>query len=591
MKPTAIFDTEIYKNYFLVSFLNVENGVVAHYEMYDGKPLDYAKIGRIFRKYRVVSFNGINFDIPILTEALNRASIERLKTVANKIILNKMKYWQLGIEPFSCDHIDLIEIAPGIASLKIYGGRLHCLKMQDLPIEPDSEISEYQRAQLREYCENDLKTTLDLFKKLEPQIELREKMGKTYGIDLRSKSDAQMAEAVIRKEVETNLCRKLKKVEIQTELLFKYDVPPFVCFRSDQMKEVLATIRGCEFLTNSSGVVQEPEAIKKLKIKIGNAEYKMGIGGLHSMEKNVTHRSDENYSLIDRDVTSYYPSIILNCGLAPTNMGKEFSKVYGSIVKRRLEAKAKKDNVTADSLKITINGSFGKFGSPYSILYAPKLLIQTTMTGQLSLLMLIEDLEMSGISVVSANTDGIVIKCPKNKIGLTGLIVMEWESETGFNTEATDYEAIYSRDVNNYIAVKKDGGVKLKGAYAPAGLQKNPTNEICIRAVVDFLKNGVDIGKTIKNCLDITKFVTIRQVKDGAIKNGEYLGTAVRWYYAKNETGAITYKLNGHTVPRSTGAKPLMQLPELLPNDIDFDWYVNEAKSILQDIGYNQLKE
>ena len=36
------------------------------------------------------------------------------------------------------------------------------------------------------------------------------------------------------------------------------------------------------------------------------------------------------------------------------------------------------------------------------------MLIQTTVTGQLALLMLIENIELAGFTVVSANTDGIV---------------------------------------------------------------------------------------------------------------------------------------------------------------------------------------
>ena len=73
--------------------------------------------------------------------------------------------------------------------------------------------------------------------------------------------------------------------------------------------------------------------------------------------------------------------------------------IYQSIVKRRLEAKAKGDTVTADSLKITVNGSFGKFGSKYSFLYSPDLLINTTLTGQLTLLMLIEMITLAGGTV------------------------------------------------------------------------------------------------------------------------------------------------------------------------------------------------
>ena len=57
-----------------------------------------------------------------------------------------------------------------------------------------------------------------------------------------------------------------------------------------------------------------------------------------------------------------------------------------------------------------LNGTFGKTGSPYSVLFAPEMMIQTTITGQLALLMLIEHLETASISVISANTDGIVIQ-------------------------------------------------------------------------------------------------------------------------------------------------------------------------------------
>jgi hypothetical protein len=254
-------------------------------------------------------------------------------------------------------------------------------------------------------------------------------------------------------------------------------------------------------------------------------------------------------------------------------------------VARRLAAKHAGDKVTADALKITINGSFGKFGSKWSKLYSPDLLIQTTITGQLALLMLIEALESEGIAVVSANTDGVVIKCPVARAAMMEFVVWEWEQATGFETEATRYRAIYSRDVNNYLAIKPDGSWKAKGAYAPAGLQKNPTNEICTAAVVKFLIDGTPVEDTIRACTDIRKFVTIRQVKGGAVKGEQFLGKAVRWYYAAGATGTINYKVNGYTVARSQGAKPLMDLPAEFPADVDFDWYIREARTILTDIG------
>jgi hypothetical protein len=221
----------------------------------------------------------------------------------------------------------------------------------------------------------------------------------------------------------------------------------------------------------------------------------------------------------------------------------------------------------------------------WSTLYSPNLLIQTTITGQLALLMLIEEIELNGIQVVSANTDGIVIKCPRDREDELESIIEAWEKKTGFNMEEAIYQALYSRDVNNYIAIKENGKPKLKGAYAEAGLQKNPNNSICIEAVVNYLTKGTPVDETIEWDCDVRKFVTIRQVNGGGMKDGEFLGKAVRWYYAKNTTGYIEYKTNGNKVSRSDGAKPLMLLPELLPNDIDYDWYNKEVIDILHDIG------
>lgn len=587
MKPTLIFDIELYQDYLLVSFLNAETGNVRHLEAFDGQRLDTITLRSILHRYRLVSFNGNNFDLPIISAALAGASVVELKRIANKIIVNGMKYWQLDIDLPECDHIDLIEVAPGIASLKIYGGRLHAPKLQDLPIPPEASIAPEQRPLLRQYCENDLRTTLALFRALEPQIALRETMSEEYGIDLRSKSDAQIAEAVIRHEVEKRMGVKLKKQDPfrLAGQSFKYKAPAFIEFRSEILRGVLRTVTSATFTVASNGTVQMPKAIADLKIKVSTGTYQMGIGGLHSTEKSVAHYADADHVLVDRDVASYYPAIILNCGLKPAHMGDHFTQVYRGIVQRRLAAKRAGDKVTADSLKITINGSFGKFGSPYSTLYSPTLLIQTTVTGQLSLLMLIEALESEGIEVVSANTDGIVIRCPRARIALMEYIVWEWEFATGFETEATEYRALYSRDVNNYIAIKPDNSFKLKGTFAPAALQKNPTNEICTGAVVKYLIDGTDIETTIRACRDIRKFVTIRTVKGGAVKGDQYLGKAVRWYYATGVEGAIHYQVNGYTVARSEGARPLMDLPAEFPSDVDFAWYVREAHDLLADIG------
>jgi hypothetical protein len=294
--------------------------------------------------------------------------------------------------------------------------------------------------------------------------------------------------------------------------------------------------------------------------------------------------------------------------------------------------------------KLMINGSFGKTGSPYSILFAPEMLIQTTITGQLALLMLIEWYETYGIEVVSANTDGIVVKCPKSKLYISDYLIKEWEKRTGLEMEVSKFKATYSRDVNSYIAITDTGVIKRKGEYAMGGLneKKNPDVEICADAVAEFLANGTSIVDTIRNCRDIRKFVTIQRVNGGGIKmwgesamkdtlvrdmtptleahgwvkegrkyrkgdiltdprsayetcfppqRPEYLGKVVRWYYGTNAAGAIVYASNGNTVSLSYGAKPCMNLPDEFPDDIDYDWYIRKSDNMLHDLGYYMLTD
>ena len=655
-KKAAVMDIECYRDYFLVMFKNLATGNTRHFELFEGQDLDILTLNKILRNYTILTFNGRNYDIPILTLALSGASNIDLKRASDAIIKTNLKPWvfeeKYGVYPPKClDHIDLIEVAPGQASLKIYGGRLHSKKMQDLPIEPDASISPDDRQDLITYCGNDLQTTIDLYNKLRAQIELREQMSEQYNVDVRSKSDAQIAEAVIRHEIEKARGSKVYKPDFVKGQSFRYRAPDYISFTTPSLTRVFEAVKASVFTVSDEGGVEMPDALESARIRIGDSVYRMGIGGLHSSESTVARQSDDDYTLIDRDVASYYPSIILNLNLFPKQLGKEFLRVYRTIYDRRLRAKASGDKVVADSLKIVINGSFGKFGSRWSILYSPDLLIQTTVTGQLCLLMLIEAIENAGIRVVSANTDGIVIYAPNDRMDELNTIVREWESRTDMVTEDTEYRALFSRDVNNYIALKPDGGVKCKGAYASAGLQKNPTAAICVEATVEFLKTGKPVSDYIRACSDITKFVVIRQVKGGGQYTGlaldnkptlrvmtelleesgwvaldpekptkslwvldgdnsnleyeirdaydqlkssrehDYLGKAVRWYYSDLREGCITYKTNGNKVPKSEGARPLMELPDELPGDIDHRWYISEAKSILADIGADEFSE
>lgn len=646
-------DTEVFTNYFLVMFRKIETGDVIYFEKHNNSQLNIPNVLKLLSKYTVVSFNGIRYDMPVLETAVAGFSTEAIKKAGDLSIEQDLRPWQIrkqmGVPALKLDHIDLIEVAPLKASLKLYAGRLHVKRMMDLPLDPNEIVLDSHLPEMRYYCEIDNENTAELCKQLIPEIEFRIETGKQYQLDLRSKSDAQMAEAVVKKELEENHNIIAKRPNIEAGTEFYYKAPDNLKFETEQLNTVLSLYTSMPIVILPNGKTEidfnhsanvnltkedyvrylgehpkykdtgfakwkDKQKQKKLKITIGSTDYRLGVGGIHSCEKSIRHESNDSYIVRDYDVAAFYPRIILNNKLYPKHLGKAFLKVYKHLIDKRLHSKSMLGKlnkeleeyhmhvVINESGKIIINGLFGKLGSKWSAIYSPDLMAQVTITGQLTLLMLIERLEDNGISVVSANTDGIVVKMPSDKEEIVEEIVSDWEFETDYEMEATDYESINSRDINNYIAVKKgevssedysdkDYKIKGKGAYSDQRshfykLRSNPSYDICSEAVKVFLKTKRPLEETIFNCKDITKFVSIRTVNGGAVKEGKNIGKVIRWYYGSHELDAIFYKTSGNKVPKSDGAIPLMNLPKEFPCDIDYQWYVKEAYRILSDVGY-----
>lgn len=268
---------------------------------------------------------------------------------------------------------------------------------------------------------------------------------------------------------------------------------------------------------------------------------------------------------------------------------------------------------TEKGLKISANGCFGSLGSPHKFVYAPHLMIAVTLTGQLALLMLIDEALHRGIGCVSANTDGVVLRVPRDKWdGLSGDrpnpseladLIEWWEQATGFTLEGTEYAALYSQSVNSYFAIKASGGHKRKGPLANpwnpsrddfdvvrGQLMKNPQASILSDAALNFIKDGTPVEETIRGCRDIRMFVTVINATGGATWKDEYLGKVVRYYWGTD--GAPIVKVKGHPktgnrpmVPKTEGAQECMRLPDEFPDDIDYDRYIAEAREILCDLG------
>lgn len=611
---TAFLDMEVYPNFVFCAAM-YEDGTRFGWTSTDPtKPLsDIPSLRAFVTSHTLVTFNGTGFDLPLLMLIMRQEPAKKIKEASDRIIQTNLKWWNfedvyhVKVKRDDIDHIDLMEVAPLRGSLKLYAAKCHSRSVQDLPYPPGEKLTAQQIEVVTEYCYNDLSSTRDLYNRLKTAIGLRTEMGKMYGgMDLRSKSDAQMAEAIIKHEVEKLKCLKVYKPHDLTGSTFKYRVPSWMYFNEI---DLLEDVSKAEFMVSDTGKTIIPPALEGRKIELRGKTYKLGAGGLHSGETKQIRRANTTHFLADFDVASYYPAIVLNLGLYPAHLGKEFLTVYKGLVDKRLAAKKRAQDlkkrlkaertsdleaalrhelVWVEGLKIAINGTFGKLGNKYSVLYSPDLMLQVTITGQLALLMLIEKfIDIPGVEVISANTDGVTIYAERTAESSVTEAVTDWERETQFVTERTNYEAVYARDVNNYVAITLDRDVKTKGAYGKGlPLHKNPVAEICGDAVVDHLLFGFDVEDTIRLCDDIRKFLCVRTVKGGGKWREEAIGKVVRWYFSVDSTDAIHYCVNDNLVPTTgDGVVPLINLPERLPSDLNYDWYIREAQSMLTNLG------
>lgn len=630
-KPSFVFDVECYPNYWCVGFKCTSSGRCFVFERDDNKDFNPDFLQWFLDTFLLIGYNNKNYDEPQLWAAIQGFDNNMLKGLTNAQINSNRNYRLNELEvmfDFKCGYVNSIDLSGcnpcpkppiGVIPLKTFAARMNCRVLQELPYHHDQFLSEEEKRFVMSYNINDLEVTDELFKKLKQPLNLRYQMGTQYGEDLRSRSDPQLAETLILNECENRSGHRARPIRGNKSKVVQVDLPDWLEFGNPQLSWLLKSIRETLFVVDDRGYTELPDHIAKFLPRIGDTVYKLGIGGLHSQEKNISFESNDDYQLIDRDVASYYPTSILNCEIYPPQLGDDFQPVFRDIYERRLQAKIESKNglteqarsdakSVSDSLKIALNGTFGKLGSPYSPLYSPESMLKVTLTGQLALLMLIEQAEFCGIKIISANTDGIVAYCRRDKIETYNAVIEKWEEKTAYKTEETLYKGVYSASVNSYIAIKEkrdiDGRLKgleakAKGAYYITrmtmaevnrdSLMKSCMFEICPEAVTRFLLDGEDIETTIRSCKDITKFTAFKKANSGARLYKTYLGKLVRWYISKKAFGSIVRCDSGNRVSNSTGGLPVMVLPKTLPKDIDYEWYIKYARKLLKETGYYKL--
>jgi len=418
-------------------------------------------------------------------------------------------------------------------SLKRLEFEMDLENIEEMPIDHNkSGLTKEEIVLTTEYCFNDVWATYQFYKittgdcdhplyKGNNQIELRQDIEQEFGIPCINYSDSKIGDEMIKKyycqEKRIEYRELPKKGTFRKSIDVKECIAKYVKFTSPELKQFLARIKKM-----SLGLQDD---FKEELHFYGNV-YSFMKGGLHTENSPKIFEADDTHEIIDWDVSSYYPAIIINNGRYPAHLGKEFLRGYKAMFEKRLELKplAKKDKRIkgiVGALKLAVNSVYGKSSDMQNWIYDRQLTMFTTITGELSLMMLIEAYELAGIHVISANTDGVTImikKCYKDEMDK---INKWWMDLTSYELERTDYQKIIFSTVNDYLAIKTDGEVKKKGDFlTDFELHKNKSARIVPMALEQYYTRDIPVDSSIRSHNNIFDFC----IRQKASKDFHYEG-------------------------------------------------------------------
>jgi hypothetical protein len=322
-----------------------------------------------------------------------------------------------------------------------------------------------------------------------------------------------------------------------------------------------------------------------LNVVIDGFQFDFGTGGIHGSVNNSVVYSNEEYLVIDADVSSMYPNIAISNRIYPEHLTAKFCDIYENVYEQRKQyAKGTPENAL---FKLALNGVYGDSNNQYSPFYDPKYTMMVTINGQLSLCLLAERLmDIEGLSIIQVNTDGVTVKLPRNKRDQYDTICGQWQKDVKLELEFAEYKAMYIRDVNNYIALYSNSKVKRKGAYEyeNLGWHQNHSAKIIPMAAEAAMVHGKDVSTFI--CSHENKWDFLLRTK---------VNRDSRLIMVNND-GTETLQQNiCRYYPSKRGGKLIKIMPPLEKGkeerrlSIDKDWNVKTCNNILDfkwDIDY-----
>ena len=462
------------------------------------------------------------------------------------------------------------------------------------------------------YNKNDVYLVCEIARQKPDEIKLRYSLGAAFNLNLLCAARSSIADKLLYKfysERSGLSVDKFKDLRTQrTALSFNKIIFPHICFKTKQLQDLLEDMKKVVIYRTNK------DAFEKV-IQFYGTTYTIATGGLHSQDRPAVLTSTDKYTYVHYDISSFYPSVMVAYNIAPKHLNNNvFVKMVDYFRLTRIKCKHTKDEdglvvagvhnkLAAEALKIVINAIYGKFGFEMFFLFDRFAQMQVTINGQLMVMMVVEALELDGIHVVSANTDGIIVKLPKDKEEDFKRITDDWCAQNKLGADSERYKLFVTRDINNYFDIQSNDKVEYKGGLDPKqylkDLKKGYDMPVVAKAVFEYFAHGTPVMETLRNHKDILDFCKTQNVGKQfevvyqKVENGKVIDIRsqrhVRFYVSTK--GVIIMKENVNSNQRSVLAsgKPVIILNKLDDKDIslrniDYKYYYEEAYKIINPI-------
>lgn len=568
---------------FLVCIYDLENDQKVSFEInqYKNELYSFIKFLDINKHKYHVGWNNLGFDNPIIEFIwrnyenwydLSNQEICRLiwqeaqDTIDNSNYDRPPKYWEKDL---SFKIIDLWKIHHLDNKNRRSNGSLKAMEYYlDMDVETfdftiNQEVfSQEELDRLKFYCFHDIEATYQMYLltigetenpvyKGNNQIQIRLDNQEQYKISCMNYSSSKIGDEIIKKfycEEKGIQYKELpRKGTFRKEVRLKYSVPSYIKFQTPKLSQLVDTIK--------KTTLKQDEAYTN-KIKLFGQIYSLMKGGLHNEIENKVYHSDEEYVILDLDVSSFYIICCLQNEYYPYHLGKDFLRGYKRIYDERIRLKPlaktdKKVKGIVQGLKDAGVSVYGKSSDIQSWLFDRQMTINICITGELSLLMLIEQMELSGSKCIMANTDGASFIVKKSEIDKFHQVADNWSKMTNFELEEIEYKSMWFANVNNYLAIKSDGTIKKKGDAFLTDFEifKDKSFRILGLALEEYFVKGIKPEEFIPNHPNLFDFCARAKVNKSFYlkavnkKTGEELNynKLLRYYTSKN--GVKLYKM------------------------------------------------